>query len=80
MTTYDRAMRTNGKKRITLDPEAPGLDEDTRRRRRALAELQKLSVDELFGVAVRAGIYTEDGELTSPYRDDAEPSACRPTD
>jgi hypothetical protein len=70
---------TNGKL-PTLDPEAPGLDEDTRRRRRALAELQKLSVDELFRVAVRAGIYTEDGELTPPYRDDGEPSACRPTD
>ena len=73
-------MSTNGKERIALDPEAPGLDEDTRRRRRALAELQKLSIDELFRVAVRAGIYTEDGELTPPYRDDAEPSACRPTD
>jgi len=79
MTTYDRVMRTNGKL-PTLDPEAPGLDEDTRRRRRALAELQKLSVGELFRVAVRAGIYTEDGELTPPYRGDGEPSACRPTD
>ncbi len=29
---------------------------------------------------VRAGIYTEDGQLTPPYRDDAEPSASRPTD
>jgi hypothetical protein len=59
-------MSTNGKERIALDPEAPGLDEDTRRRRRALVELQRLSVDELFRVAVRAGIYTEDGELTPP--------------
>jgi len=73
-------MNTNGKEGIVLDPEAPGLDEDTRRRRRALAELQKLSLDELFRVAVRAGIYTEDGELTPPYRDDAEPSTCRPID
>ena len=27
-----------------------------------------------------SGILTKDGELTPPYRDDAEPSACRPTD
>jgi hypothetical protein len=72
-------MSANGEGHLTLDPEAPGLDEETRRRRRALAKLQKLSVEELFHVMVRAGIYTEDGELTSPYRDD-EPSAHRPTD
>ncbi len=63
-----------------LDPDAPGLDEDTRQRRRSLVELQKLSVLDLFQVAVRAGIYTEDGQLTPPYRDDGDPSACRPTD
>jgi hypothetical protein len=73
-------MSANGIHRLTLDPEAPGLDEETRRRRRALAELQKLSVEELFQLAVRAGIYTEDGQLTPPYRDDGDPSACRPTD
>jgi hypothetical protein len=33
-----------------------------------LAELQKLSVEELFQVAVRAGIYTQDGQLTPPCR------------
>jgi len=63
-----------------LDPEAPGLDEDTRIRRRALARLKQLSTRELFELAVRAGIYTPDGKLTPPYRPDAEPSACRPTD
>ena len=77
---YDNVMSTNGEKRIALDPDAPGLDEDTRQRRRALVEMQKLSVEELFQLAVRAGIYTEDGQLTPPYRDDAEPSASRPTD
>jgi len=41
--------------------------------------MQQLSIEELFQLAVRAGIYTEDGELTPPYRDDAEPSASRPT-
>lgn len=73
-------MSANGKERRVLDPDAPGLDEDTRQRRRALVELQKLSVEELFRVAVRAGIYTEDGQLAPPYRDDGEPNACRPTD
>lgn len=63
-----------------LDPEAPGLDEDTRKRRRALAKLARMSSREFFARAVRAGIYTPDGELTEHYRDDAEPSACRPTD
>lgn len=63
-----------------LDPEAPGHDEETRIRRRALAKLRALSPEERFQLAVRAGIYTPDGQLTPPYRDDAEPSACRPTD
>jgi len=72
-------MSTNGK-RPTLDPEAPGLDAETRRRRRVLAEMEQMSPDELLSLAVRAGILTEDGQLTPPYRDDAEPSACRPAD
>jgi hypothetical protein len=73
-------MSTNGKKRFTLDPDAPGLDEMTRRRRTALAQMQQMSTDEIFQLAVRAGIYTADGQLTEHYRDDAEPSASRPTD
>ena len=72
-------MTGNGEDQLTLDPEAPGLDEETRRRRRALAKLQQLSVDEFFQFLVQVGIYTEDGQLTPPYRND-EPSACRPTD
>ena len=63
-----------------LDPEMPGLDEETRFRRRFLKEMKQMSDEELFQLCVRAGIYTEDGELTPPYRDDAEPSASRPTD
>lgn len=73
-------MSANGQERLSLDPEAPGLDEDTRERRRALVELRELSLEELFQLAVRAGIYTEDGELTPPYRHDAGPSASRPSD
>ncbi len=68
------------KLKLMLDPNAPGLDEETRRRRRALAALETMTTAELFQVAVRAGIYTKDGTLAAPYRDDAEPSACRPTD
>jgi hypothetical protein len=64
---------------MKLDPEAPGLDEETRRRRRVLAQMQKMSAQELFRGMVRAGIYTEGGELTAPYRSE-EPSAHRPTD
>jgi hypothetical protein len=40
-------MSTNGKHKPTLDPEAPGLDEDTRRRRRVLAAMEQMSPDEL---------------------------------
>jgi len=72
-------MSTNGKNDLVLDPEAPGLDEETRRRRRVLASLHALPVEELFKLMVRSGIYTEDGELTPPYSSD-EPSAARPTD
>jgi len=42
--------------------------------------MEKLPLEEIFKIAVRAGIYTEDGQLTPPYRSDAEPSASRPSD
>lgn len=71
---------SGSKAALQLDPDAPGLDDETRNRRRALAKLAAMSVDELFALAVRAGIYTPDGQLTEHYRDDAEPSASRPTD
>ncbi len=62
------------------DPNSPGLDEATRRRRRALAEMQRMSTEDLFKLAVRAGIYTKSGQLAKLYRDDGEPSRHRPTD
>ena len=65
---------------LRLDPNAPGLDDETRRRRRALADLQRMTPTELFQLAVRAGIYTKTGRLTKHYRSDAAPSASRPTD
>ncbi|MBK8251745.1 MAG: hypothetical protein IPK82_03645 [Polyangiaceae bacterium] len=70
----------NGKSTATLDAEAPGLDEMTRRRRRVLARMEQMTDAERFALAVSAGIYTSDGQLTAAYRADAEPSASRPTD
>ena len=61
-----------------LDPEAPGLDEETRQRRRALVQLQQLTYEESFQLAVQVGIYLPDGRLAPPYREDAEPSSLRP--
>jgi hypothetical protein len=62
---------------VNLDPEAPGLDEATRRRRRILAELRKMTPEEKFQLAVRAGIFTPEGEWTSFYTN-PEPSPYRP--
>jgi len=56
------------------------LDSATRARHAVLAEMRKMTSEELFGLAVRAGIYTKQGKLTRPYRDDTAPSASRPTD
>ena len=47
--------------------------------RRVFAYLDSLTLDEISAIAVRAGIYTPDGQLTANYRSDAEPSVCRPT-
>ena len=81
-------MNTDGKdpdqsvhdKWAHLDPDLPGLDEETRFRRRVLAKMRRMTPEEFFQLCVRAGIYTPDGQLTPWYADDTEPSACRPTD
>jgi hypothetical protein len=39
-----------------------------------------MTEEQLFAVAVRAGIHMKSGKLTKPYRDDQNPSACRATD
>ncbi len=67
-------------KRNDGDGKKMPLDPETKRRREILAKAKKMSADELVQIAIRAGILTEDHELAEPYRDDAEPSACRPTD
>jgi len=64
------------KKQATSRP----LDPETRARRRVLASARKMTDEQLFDVAVRAGIYTRKGRLRKPYRDDQNPSECRPTD
>ena len=68
------------KPRNSKRPTGAALDEKTRRRRIVLAEMEQMSAEELFQIAVRAGIYTKDGKLTRPYQDEASASACRPTD
>ncbi len=72
-------MKKNGR-RAKITDEEEVLDEETCRRRAVLEEMEQMSADELVEIAIRAGILTEDGKLAPPYRDDAEPSACRPTD
>jgi hypothetical protein len=46
------------------------LDPDTLKRREVLRKLKAMTPKEVFELAVRAGIYTPDGELTAHYRDD----------
>jgi hypothetical protein len=60
-----------------MDPEKPGLDEETRARRRILAEMRAMTPEQRFQIAVRAGIFTADGQWTAPYLND-EPSLYRP--
>jgi len=64
--------------KIRRESQPSGLDAGTRARRAVLARMSKMSAEELFALAVRAGIYTPQGKLTRPYRDDTAPSACRP--
>lgn len=61
-------------------PKGARLDDETRARREVLAQMREMSTAELFDLAVRAGIYTKQGKLPEPYRDDSAPSAARPTD
>ena len=43
------------------------IDKETIKRRLILDKLSKMTPDEIFQIAVRAGIYTVDGELTEDY-------------
>jgi hypothetical protein len=67
-------------KKTTTRKAGEKLDAATKARRAVLDEMRKMTSEELFGLAVRAGIYTKRGKLTRPYRDDSAPSASRPTD
>jgi hypothetical protein len=44
--------------------------EDQELHERVMARARSLSPEEIFAIAVHAGIYTPEGELTPPYRDD----------
>ena len=72
-------MRAKKAKKV-LSERRDWLDPTSKARSEALAEMRKMTPQQLFELAVRAGIYTKDGMLTPPYRDDGPPSACRPTD
>lgn len=43
------------------------IDEATKKRRSILEKMNKMSNEEFLAAAVRAGIYTEDGNLTEQY-------------
>ena len=47
-----------------------GSDKDAAVRQAALAELRSMPVDEVFALAVRAGIYSSAGKLKKAYKAD----------
>jgi len=60
------------------------LDPETRERRALLRQMieehSKMSPEECLAHLVKLGTHNPDGTLTEHYRDDGEPSLCRPTD
>jgi hypothetical protein len=60
----------NEQQRDTMYPEG----------RRHIEALKLMSDEQILAIAVRAGISTPDGKLTANYRNEGEPSICRPTD
>jgi hypothetical protein len=52
-------------RKLKLDPEAPGLDDATRLRRRALAKMQEMSGTELLALAILSHVRL-DRPLTRP--------------
>jgi len=50
-------------------PAAKAVDPLVEMHRAALTKLRNMSPEQLFNVAVSAGIYTQDGKLTPPYRE-----------
>lgn len=75
-------MFRNIKKYKVLQPDIYALsnlegpiDEATKKRRSILEKMNKMSNEEFLAAAVRAGIYTEDGNLTEQYQDTHEDSS-----
>jgi hypothetical protein len=65
---------------VSASNKSNGTESELRQRREALLKMQQLSSEQLFALAVRAGIYTAQGDLAEPYRDENDPSSSRPTD
>lgn len=51
------------------------IDEATKKRRSILEKMNKMSNEEFLAAAVRAGVYTKDGNLTEQYQDTHENSS-----
>jgi hypothetical protein len=68
------------KKRSTKTSSAGAtkIDAATKARRAVLAGMKRMSPEELFELAVRAGIYTKKGNLTRAYRDESAPRKGTP--
>lgn len=49
-------------------------------RRKVLDDMRKMSDDELFQIAVRAGIFTKSGHFTKPYIEEASRGTARLAD
>ena len=54
------------------------LYDETLARGRVLERLEHMSRGEVFNLPVRAGIYTVNGELTGPYRDNESEISAAP--
>jgi hypothetical protein len=65
------SAKKNSSRRVTVDAA-------TRARHEVLAAMEKMSESQLLALAIRAGIYTQDGQLTPPYREET-PLAARRT-
>lgn len=80
MTNDLNAQDRNSAAPVDDDDDESWRDRVSPEGRRHLEALKKMSTEQILAIAVRAGISTPDGQLTANYRDDGEPSICRPTD
>ncbi len=55
----------------TLPPFTPTPHANAEVHKKIMADLKRMTAHQVFQTSVRAGIHTEDGRLTAPYRDDS---------